>query len=287
MKQIILSPTWEEYELIDSGEQEKYERFGPYTFVRPETKALWKKAHPELWEKADATFIQGESREGRWKMRTQLKESWQIRWNDLTFKIRPTSFKHMGVFPENAAHWEWMQDLIRKAKRPINVLNLFAYTGGCTLAGLAAGASVTHVDASKSTVTWAHENAVLSGLAERPVRWIVDDAMTFVKREIKRGRKYDGIILDPPKFGRAENGKIWKFEQDFPKLLELSKEILSEKPLFFIVNAYTVEISSLTLGYLLESVMGTEGQIEHGEILLKGQQSYDLPTSIIARWSRV
>jgi 23S rRNA (cytosine1962-C5)-methyltransferase len=285
MNQITLSPEWQDYELIDSGEQEKYERFGPYTFVRPETKALWRKSHPELWEKADAVFKQGESREGRWIMKTRLKESWNIKWKDLTFKIRPTSFKHVGVFPENAAHWEWMQGLIQKAQRSVNVLNLFAYTGGCTLAALAAGASVTHVDASKSTVTWAHENATLSKLDDRPVRWIVDDAVTFVKREIKRGKKYDGIILDPPKFGRAENGRVWKFDQDIPKLMASCKEILSEKPLFVIVNAYTVELSSLSLGYLLADMVQNEEQIEYGEIILKSQNSNGLPTSIIARWS--
>lgn len=288
MNHLLLTPNWSEYSLIDSGEGEKLEQFGPYIFVRSEPKALWNKSHPEMWQSADAVYVQSPfQKEGRWNMKRPIKTDWILKWNNISFKVRPTSFKHMGVFPENVAHWEWIQRQIELSKRKLNILNLFAYTGGATLAALASGTAVTHVDASKSTVTWAHENATLSGLDGHPVRWIVDDALTFVKREVKRGKKYDGIIMDPPKFGRAENGKIWKFEEHTKILLEACRDVLSLDPVFCLVNAYTVEYSPITLVNMLSQLM-PKGTVEHGEIVLQGKNdSLPLPTSMFARWSSI
>lgn len=287
MKQMTVELTvWEDYELIDSGYHEKFERFGKYTLVRPDSKAIWKKMLPQSdWNNADAVYYRTSDKDGRWKFNKPLPKEWTIMWKNLKFKLKPTGFKHLGMFPENAIHWEWIHKMITRDNRPTNILNLFAYTGGCTLAALAAGATVTHLDASKEVVTWAHQNAQLSGLDNRPVRWIVDDAVTFVRREIKRGKQYDGIILDPPKFGRAENGKVWKFDQDFPKLLELCKQLLTPNPLFILINTYTVEYSSQTLANLLVQFSET-GTIEHGEIHIPQKKSITvLPTSIFARWS--
>jgi len=284
---LIEKPEWKEYELLDSGDREKLERFGEYTFVRPEPKAIWQKSKPALWEKADAIYKKIGDRDGRWQFNKSIAESWKMQWNNISFRVKPTSFKHTGIFPESAVHWSWIQQKLQSRSTQANILNLFAYTGGCTLAALASGAQVTHLDASKEIVSWAHENAQASGLHEKPVRWIVDDAMTFVKREIKRGKKYDGIILDPPKFGRAENGKVWKFEQDFPHLLELCQEILTPDPLFILINTYTVEFSAVTLHNLLyQATSGIKGLVEHGEIVLPQTDSdIVLPTSIFARWS--
>ncbi len=284
--QTIELSAWNDYELIDSGAREKFERFGKYTLVRLEPKALWKKTLPQSeWNNADAIYVRISEKEGKWKFNRSLPGEWNISWKNLKFKLKPTGFKHLGIFPENTVHWEWIQNLITKANRPINILNLFAYTGGSTLAALAAGASVTHLDASKDVVTWARGNSQLSALDTKPVRWIVDDAVTFVKREIKRGKKYDGIILDPPKYGRAENGKVWKFEHDIPKLLEICTQILSEKPLFILINAYTIEYSSHTLANLLHQYFKS-GTIELGEIVIPEKNTeVVLPTSLYAKIS--
>lgn len=284
--QTIELSAWNDYELIDSGAREKFERFGKYTLVRPEPKALWKKTLPQSeWNNADAIYVRISEKEGKWKFNRSLPGEWNISWKNLKFKLKPTGFKHLGIFPENMVHWEWIQNVITKANRPINILNLFAYTGGSTLSALAAGASVTHLDASKDVVTWARGNSQLSGLDTKPVRWIVDDAVTFVKREIKRGKKYDGIILDPPKYGRAENGKVWKFEHDIPKLLEMCTQILSEKPLFILINAYTIEYSSHTLANLLFQYFKS-GTIELGEIVIPEKNTaVVLPTSLYTKIS--
>ncbi|HRN69953.1 MAG TPA: class I SAM-dependent methyltransferase [Candidatus Woesebacteria bacterium] len=281
-------PTWQDYQLIDSGDGEKLERFGDYTFIRPEPKAIWNKSVPNEWEKAAAIYQRTTDKEGKWYFKTDVSKANTIKWHNITFRIKPTFFKHTGIFPESTVHWEWMQKQIQIAKKPLNILNLFAYTGGGTLAALAEGASVTHVDALKEVVTWAHENAQLSGLNEKPVRWIVDDALTFVKREVKRSKTYDGIIIDPPKFGRSAVGKIWKFEEQIQELLDACRQILSPKPVFILLNTYTVEFSSITLRNLVTQMMQQyEGRVEHGEIVIPQKNSHILlPTSIFARWSR-
>ncbi len=288
-RQIIQLKSWEDYELIDSGDREKLERFGRHIYIRPEPKAIWQKSLPNEWEKADALYQRTNDKEGKWFFQKEIKKEQVIKWHELSFRIKPTFFKHTGIFPESAVHWEWVQDQIKQAGRPLNILNLFAYTGGCTLAALAEGASVTHLDALKEVVTWAHENAQLSKLDTKPVRWIVDDAATFVKREIKRGKKYDAIIIDPPKFGRAATGKVWKFEQDIQPLLEACKQIISSHPTFILLNTYTVEFSSQTLSNLLSQMMKEyTGRIESGEIHISQKDtSINLPTSIFARWSNL
>lgn len=287
MKQIITLHNWQDYELIDSGDGEKLERFGKYIFIRPEPKAIWSKSLTAEWEQADAIYQRTVDKEGKWFYRTHINPTSELKWKNITFKIKPTFFKHTGIFPESAVHWEWIQEQIKKQNRQLNILNLFAYTGGCTLALLAEGAAVTHVDALKEVVTWAHENAQLSGLNERPVRWIVDDALLFVKREVKRGKKYDGIIIDPPKFGRSATGKVWKFDEDIKSLLTTCRELLSDKPSFILLNTYTVEFSSIALSNLVKQMMeGINGGVEHGEIVIPQKNSeIVLPTSIFARWS--
>lgn len=286
-KHTIKLNNWQDYELIDCGDGEKLERFGKYIFIRPEPKAIWRKSVTTEWEKADAIYQRTTDKEGKWYFRNDVSKQSTLKWNELTFKIKPTFFKHTGIFPESAVHWEWMQNQITKENRQLNILNLFAYTGGCTLAALSKGAAVTHVDALKEVVTWAHENAQLSGLNEKPVRWIVDDALTFVRREVKRGKKYDGIIIDPPKFGRSAEGKVWKFEEDIQLLLEACMQILTEKPSFILLNTYTVEFTSVSLANLITQMMKEyKGTVENGEIVIPQKDpSIVLPTSIFARWS--
>ena len=288
MFNLLYPPHWHDYELLDSGSGEKLERFGKYILARPETKAIWKKTLPmPEWEKCDAIYEQKDET-GKWIFKHQLPAAWNIKWQDLTFEVRPTAFKHTGVFPELASLWQFMQEKIKNTDHPVNVLNLFAYTGGSTLAAASVGASVTHLDASKSIVSWAAKNAEVSGLKQKPIRWIVDDAVAFVKREIKRGNKYDCVIMDPPKFGRGSSGQVWKIENDLPNLLELCKQVLSTAPLFFIINAYSVSLSALTLENLLSQMMkDRDGKTDCGELCLKSANSPNiLSTSIFGRWER-
>lgn len=285
--QTLTAPDWRDYELIDAGDEEKLERFGKYVFIRPEPKALWHKNPAEpLWEKADAHYVRHSSGGGKWTFYSQIPENWTIRWNDLTFLLHPTNFKHVGLFPEQAGLWSFIQRKIELAERPTNVLNLFAYTGGSTIAAASAGAKVTHIDAEKDILTWARENARLSGLESKPIRWIPDDAMAFVKREIRRGNKYDAIIMDPPKFGRGTSHEVWKIEESLAKLIDLCGEILTDKPLFFIVNAYTVPFSSLTLSNMLSQLMKNfRGKITAGELAIQPpSKSFTLSHSIYSLW---
>ena len=287
MNPTFLTPQdWQDYELLDSGEELKLERFGKYIFSRPEPKALWKKTNPQLWQETHAFYRRNSQGGGKWEYKKQTPPTWKISWKDLTFVIKPTGFKHMGVFPEQAALWKDIRNSITQTKRPIKVLNLFGYTGGSTLAAASAGAQVTHVDASKEVVTWARENAQASGLADKPIRWIVDDAVKFVRREVKRQSYYDAIIMDPPKFGRGSDGQVWKIEEDLPKLMQLCKEVLSKKPLVFILNAYTTDYSSLTLYNLMNQTMSLfPGKTDHGElILIQKKDENPLSTGIFARW---
>ncbi|MFA9288328.1 MAG: class I SAM-dependent methyltransferase [Weeksellaceae bacterium] len=283
--QNLTLPLLTDYQLLDAGHEEKLETIAGYTVIRGEPQAIW---HPYLpqseWQKASATHLAGQ-RNDAWRIKQQSPANWKFRWNELTFLLRLTQFKHVGVFPENAIHWEWMQTKIKAANRPINVLNLFAYTGGGTLAALSAGASVTHVDASKGTVTWARENAEASKLADKPVRWIVDDVLTYVRREIKRGKKYDGIIIDPPKFGHGSSGQLWKFEQDFAKLLQMCQELLSEQPLFVLVNAYAVPYSPVTVGQVVQQQLKLDSTVECGEVFIPFGSEKNLAIAMYARWA--
>ncbi len=286
----ILTPEdWAEYELIDSGDEEKLERFGYYTFVRPEPKALWHK-NPDrtIWEKADAVYKRSSSGGGTWNYPKEISRQWIMHRKNLSFLVKPTGFKHMGFFPEQAVFWDLITQKISSQKKSVSLLNLFAYTGGSTLAAAAAGASVTHIDSSKEVVSWARENAKLSKLEDKPIRWIPEDVMTFVKREIKRSNSYDAIILDPPKFGRGVNNEVWKIEEDLPKLLDMCMEILSSDPLFIIINAYAVSYSSLTLGnMLIQLVQKYKGRVYTGELGTKHSSNQTiLPNSIFGVWEK-
>lgn len=279
-----------DYELIDSGNEEKLERYGKYILRRPDPQALWKKSQPETeWKNADALF---DADRKVWKKKNEsMQNEWNISFDDLKFNIKPTAFKHTGVFPEQEPNWQFIKEKVQSRKfkgntEPIKVLNLFGYTGGATMAALSAGAEVTHVDGSKSAITWAKENAELSGLINKPVRWIIDDARKFVMREIKRGGKYDGIIMDPPSFGRGGKGEIWKIETDFIKLLEECSKILSDNPLFFIVNGYAAGYSSNAYYNALKPIVEKYGgQFEIGELtILESKGKRLLPCGIFARW---
>lgn len=275
-----------DYELLDSGGEEKLERFGSYVLSRPDPQALWeKKLSPAEWKKADAWYERS-GKSGKWHMKKDVPKEWQISYGDLRFMIRPTSFKHTGLFPEQAPNWEWSSNVIKKSERPVSVLNLFAYTGGATLAAAKAGAEVVHLDASKVAVTWAKENAQLSGLQNAPVRWIVDDAMQFVNREVKRGNRYDGIIMDPPAFGHGPKDELWKIEENFLSFVGSCKKLLSDNPLFFLINGYAAGYSHHAFRYNLESLASDfEGGVESGELTIaESKTGRVLPAGIYARW---
>lgn len=289
-KLILLSSSdWVDYELIDSGAGSKLERFGAYRVRRPELQAVWQPASdPAEWETAHLIFTPGsEDQESGWDVRQPTPQRWEMKYKNLKFWVQPTPFRHMGVFPEQAPQWDWMAGLIEKAKRPVKVLDLFGYTGVSTLALAAAGAAVTHLDASKKAVTWAHENQILSGLENKPIRWIVDDALKFVRREVRRGVRYDGFVMDPPKFGRGPKGEIWKFEESLPELLRECRQLLSDQPLFVVLTAYAFRASALSLYYAIEEMMsGREGNLEAGEtVLVEKSAGRQISTSIFARWS--
>jgi len=271
------------YELIDSGEEEKLERFGEVILERPDPQALWeKKLATSQWGLANGKY-EREGKDGKWV--GKLPKEWQVEFGGLKFLIKPTSFKHTGLFPEQLSNWQWGSEILQKAATP-NVLNIFGYTGGATLAAAQAGASVTHVDASKTAVAWARENAKLSGLEDKPIRWITDDAITFLKREIKRGVKYDAVVMDPPAFGHGPDGEVWKFEENFLELLKLVEQILSEKPLFVLVNGYAAGYSPLAFAYNLEQLIKKlGGSIEYGDLAIAESNSDRvLPCGIFARW---
>jgi len=285
----VLSPSdWADYELLDSGEGLKLERFGSYRFIRPEPQAMWRKAADEkTWAAAHAIFQPShEESGGSWQIKKPFPSAWNMRYGGLAFQARLTGGRHLGVFPEQACHWDWMSRLIGDARRPIQVLNLFGYTGLATLAAAQAGASVTHVDASKKAVGWARENQALSGLQDKPVRWIVDDALKFVQRQARRQAQYDGVILDPPKFGRGPKGEVWEFFELFPRLLHACRSLLSPKPLFFVVTAYAIRASALSLcNSLQEALAGLGGRTTCGELALRESSAGRLiSTAIFSRW---
>lgn len=287
---LLSSPDWVDYELLDSGSGAKLERFGPYSFVRPEPQAIWRPALPQgYWEDAHALFQGTEDKQGgRWQVQKTIDPRWVMTYKDLRFFAEATPFRHLGVFPEQANHWDWMRARITNAQRPVNILNLFGYTGIATLAAAAAGARVTHVDASKKVVAWAQENQRLSSLTDLPIRWIVDDALKFVQREVRRQVRYDGIIIDPPKFGRGPKGEVWKLEESLPVLLEACRALLSQQPLFVVLTVYAFRISALSLYYTLDEMFaGFGGSITAGEMtIVEKSASRLLSTAIFARWTR-
>ncbi len=259
---------WLDYRILDCGGGEKVEKWADYTLVRPDPQAIWNRTDSvKEWDKANAIYHRSKSGGGQWEIK-KLPAQWTVSYKELTFNLKPMSFKHTGLFPEQAANWNFIMDKIRNAGRHINVLNLFAYTGGATLAAAAAGASVCHVDASKGMTQWARENAVSSGLADKPIRWIVDDCKKFVQREIRRGRKYDAIIMDPPSYGRGPSGETWKIEEDVADFVELTMQLLSDKPLFVIISSYSTGLAPSVMSYLLGITAGKKhnGTIEAEEL---------------------
>ena len=278
---------WKDYEVLDTSSGEKLERWGKYILVRPDPQVIWNTPKDDpLWRKFDARYARSSTGGGQWAQK-RLPERWQVRYDDLTFNVKPMNFKHTGVFPEQAANWDFIREKIRNAGRPISVLNLFAYTGGATLAAASAGASVCHVDAAKGMVAWAKENAKSSGLENAPIRWIVDDCAKFVEREIRRGRRYDAIIMDPPSYGRGPSGEIWKLENDLYPFVELTARVLSDRPLFVIINSYTTGLAPSVLGYILDTVVGSkyDGHSECDELGLPVRRTgLTLPCGSTGRW---
>ena len=285
----LLSPVgWTDYELLDSGRGQKLERFGPYTFIRPEPQAIWKPAlDKRQWDSAHAVFQPThEESGGTWNFKRPVEPSWIMRRKNLTFKAQTTSGRHLGVFPEQAVHWDWVSQQALNAERPLHILSLFAYTGLACLAAAQADAKVTYVDASKKAMEWARQNQVLSSLSDRPIRWLLDDALKFVQREARRGVQYDGIILDPPKFGRGPKGEIWEFFDLFPKLLAACRAVLNPKPRFIVITAYAIRASALCLHFGLQDTMADYGgSIESGELILKEKSAgRSISTAIYTRW---
>ena len=287
----LVSEPEKDYELIDSGEGEKLERYGGVVLSRPDPQAIWPKANPEAWKDAAASFggpvsRQGGEGKGKWKEKTKLPESWPINFGGLTFGIRLSAFKHTGIFPEHKPSWEWISGKIAGEKRKVSVLNLFGYTGGATLAAAKAGAETVHLDGSKVAVSSAKENAKMSGLADKPIRWIIDDATAFVKREARRGNKYDGIVMDPPAYGHGPEGEMWQIEDDLLKMLFLCREIMSEKPLFILLNGYAAGYSAIGYANMLEEVFPfAKNGAERGEIgIRETERGIILPSGIFARW---
>ena len=283
-----LADAWKDYEVLDTSGGEKLERWGKYVLVRPDPQVIWNTPKDDpLWRKYDARYARSSTGGGKWA-NLRLPEHWQVKYRELTFNVKPMNFKHTGVFPEQAANWDFIMETIRSAGRPINALNLFAYTGGATLACAAAGASVCHVDAAKGMVAWAKENARSSGLAEKPIRWIVDDCAKFVEREIRRGRRYDAIIMDPPSYGRGPSGEIWKLEENLWPFVQLVSQVLSDKPLFVIINSYTTGLAPSVVGYIMDSIFTKRfgGHSECGELGLPVKDSgLVLPCGSTGRWT--
>lgn len=290
-----IANNWKDYEVLDCSNGEKLERWGDYILVRPDPQVIWDTPKTlKGWKKMNGHYHRSSRGGGEWEF-FNLPEQWTINYKSLTFNLKPFSFKHTGLFPEQATNWDWFSDLISKEKikrgndNPVKVLNLFAYTGGATLAAAAAGANVTHADASKGMVNWAKENAVSSGLKDAPIRWLVDDCVKFVEREIRRGNKYDAIIMDPPSYGRGPKGEIWKIEDSIHSFVKLCTQILSDKPLFFLINSYTTGLAPSVLTYMIEIEVGKKfgGHVEAQEIGLPvSSNGLVLPCGASGRWSR-
>lgn len=282
---------WKDYEVIDTSGGEKLERWGDYILVRPDPQVIWDTPRTDRrWKQKNGHYHRSSKGGGEWEF-FQLPEEWCIRYRELTFRLKPFSFKHTGLFPEQAVNWDWFSSIIKerkKAGQPVKVLNLFAYTGGATLATAKAGAAVTHVDASKGMVSWAKENAAASGLTDAPIRWLVDDCVKFVEREIRRGNTYDAIIMDPPSYGRGPKGEIWKIEESIFPFLRLTAQILSKDACFFLINSYTTGLQPAVLSYMLQTVITPQfgGHVEAGEIGLPvSSNSLILPCGASGRWT--
>ena len=287
---VLTSPDWVDFELLDSGDGLKLERYGQYTLIRPEAEAVWSPNMPmKVWRKrAHAEFVTTQEKNGgHWKRLKSMPQNWKVNYKALTFTMECKGSRHVGLFPEQAEYWDWIVKQVSDTKKPIKVLNLFGYTGAATLAAASAGAKVTHIDASKRAVTWARQNAAASGLSDAPVRWIVEDALKFVQREKRRESYYEGIILDPPKFGRGPKGEVWEFYKLLSQLLHACADILSPQAKFFALTAYSVKASPITLRQAVEELMPDGGSTEAGEITLQEAETDRLlPTAIFARWSR-
>lgn len=282
-----IAENWKDYEVIDTSSGEKLERWGKYLLVRPDPQVIWNtpKDHSG-WKKRNGHYHRSSKGGGEWEF-FNLPEEWSIHYKELTFHLKPFNFKHTGLFPEQAVNWDWLSELIQKAGRPIKVLNLFAYTGGATVSAAKAGASVTHVDASKGMVNWAKENASSSGLSDAPIRFLVDDCVKFVEREIRRGNHYDAIIMDPPSYGRGPGGEVWKMEERIFPFLTLVSQLLSDKPLFVLLNSYTTGLQPAVLSYMMNTVFKNRfgGRVEAGEIGLPvTKSSLILPCGASGRW---
>ena len=281
---------WKDYKILDMADGQKLEKWGNIILSRPDPQIIWKeKSFPNKWKEAYATYHRSKTGGGSWEYHKKLPEQWQIKYKELTFNIKPMNFKHTGLFPEQAVNWDWMINKIKNSNREIKVLNLFAYTGGATVACASAGASVCHVDSSKGMVTWAKENIASSGLAEKKVRYIVDDVVKFVNREIRRKNKYDAIIMDPPSYGRGAKGEVWQFENNIYDLVELCTNVMSDNPLFFLINSYTTGISSKVLEDILNLTVAKKyrGKLESGEIGIPMENSkLVLPCGIYGRWEK-
>ena len=284
-----IADQWQDYKLLDATDGEKLEDWKGHVLIRPDPQAIWKtpKEHP-AWRKANARYSRSRSGGGHWDV-SALPESWKVHYRDLTFQVKPMNFKHTGLFPEQAVNWDFMADKIKNADRKIKVLNLFAYTGGATMACAKAGAEVVHVDAAKGMVAWAKENAALCGLKDHPIRYIVDDCVKFVQREIRRGNHYDGIVMDPPSYGRGPGGEVWKLEEKLFDLIELCQGVLSEDPLFFLVNSYSTGLSASVMAYMVHQTVCRNfgGSVVADEIGLQVEgQNIAFPAGATARWSK-
>ena len=282
-----IANNWKDYEVLDTSGGEKLERWGKYLLVRPDPQVIWNTPHEHPgWKKKNGHYHRSSKGGGEWEF-ISLPDEWSISYKDLTFHLKPFSFKHTGLFPEQAVNWDWFSNLIAHAGRPVKVLNLFAYTGGATVSAAKAGAQVTHVDASKGMVSWAKENAAASGLADAPIRWLVDDCTKFVEREIRRGNHYDGIIMDPPSYGRGPKGEIWKIEENIFPFVELTAKLLSDKPLFFLINSYTTGLQPAVLSYMLNLTVKKKfgGKVSAEEIGLPvSNTGLVLPCGASGRW---
>ncbi len=285
-----IAKNWTDYEILDMANGEKLERWNNVILIRPDPQIIWKeKTFPEKWKKVDARYVRSKNGGGEWNFYNKIPQDWSVKYKDLTFKLKPMGFKHTGLFPEQAVNWDFMISKIKNVNRKVKVLNLFAYTGGATVACLSAGASVCHVDSSKGMCEMAKENVAESGLREKPVRFLIDDVFKFVNREIRRGNKYDAIIMDPPSYGRGKNGEIWKFEDNIEELIKLCTKVLSDEPLFFLVNSYTTGISSQVIENILrmELPKNINGKFSNGEVGLPMFNSKKiLPCGIYARWEK-
>ncbi len=282
------SPDWKDYQLLDSGDGKTLERFGKYLLVRPRPQAIWATSLPSSeWKKANAILVE-EKQEygGKWNILNPMDKSWMIDYKDLKFQLQLTSSRHVGIFPEQATHWDWIRSQIKSSKKPFRMLNLFGYSGAATAAGAAAGAEVTHVDSSKHAITWANQNIKLSRLAEKPVRWIAEDALKFVKREARRGSTYHGIVMDPPKFGRGSSGEVWDFFKRTPELIEACQIILAKDAVFLVMTAYAITASAVVTHQAVEQMVGRKGNIESGELVsIEQSAGHVLSHAIYSRWS--